>query len=148
MDAYARMLEKKKKPTPANIASHMGEESTARLARLEARLKALYNLQREMRFPFGNNYGWGYKYSHGRKHLCYAFFEEGAFTVTLQLGDTVVSQVEALLPSLQPKTRELWENRYPCGEHGGWIHFRVLSDVDLDDVVALIEAKVKPPQHK
>lgn len=144
MDAYTRMLDKRKKPTEDMIARYLGNESAERLRQLETWLGDQYTLDRELRFPFGDNYGWGYKYSHGRKHLCYVFFEEGAFTVTLQLGDASVDAVTEKLPSLLPKTQELWANRYPCGERGGWLHFRVLDEADLQDVRTLISLKVKP----
>lgn len=147
MESFPRMLEKKKKPTAVMIDKYLGDESADRLHRFESMLAALYNLNTELRFPFGNKYGWGYKFSHGRKHLCYAFFEEGAFTVTLQLGDESVEQVTALMPTLLPETQTLWENRYPCGEHGGWIHYRVLSDAALPDIIALVQTKVKPPKQ-
>lgn len=146
MDAYARMLDKRKKPTEEIIARTLGPDAAARLGALEAALGQRYSLERELRFPFGNNYGWGYKFSHRRKHLCYAFFEEGAFTVTLQVGDEGVPCVEAKLPTLQSETQALWAGRYPCGEHGGWVHLRVLSDEALADVLTLIECKVKPPK--
>lgn len=147
MATYDRMLNKTKKPTEANIAAYLGEEGSARLAALEAFLQAHYpHLQRELRFPFGNNYGWGYKFTNGRKHLCYAFFEEGAFTVTLQIGDEGASKVDAILPTLLPRTQALWADRYPCGEHGGWIHYRALTDEELADICTLIQIKVKPPK--
>ena len=144
MDAYARMLDKRKKPTEDMIAKYLGAESTERLRQLENWLGDQYTLNRELRFPFGDNYGWGYKYSHGRKHLCYVFFEEGAFTVTLQLGDTSVDAVTAKLPSFLPKTQELWATRYPFGERGGWLHYRVLNDAELQDACTLTALKVKP----
>lgn len=97
-----------------------------------------------MRFPFGNSYGWGYKYSHQSSHLCYVFFESGAFTVTLQLGDRCVPAVEQALPGLSRKARDLWLNRYPCGERGGWIHYRVTDTDGLNDVMALVKIKRKP----
>jgi len=43
--------------------------------------------------------GWGYKYSHKSSHLCYAFFEKGAFTVTVQIGDKQVHSVENSMTS-------------------------------------------------
>lgn len=147
MEQYARMLDKRKKPTDEAIDRYLGEESAARLHALEDHLRQTYTLNRELRFPFGNNYGWGYKYSHGRKHLCYAFFEDGAFTVTLQIGDEGAPIVEEQLATFLPQTQDLWRNRYPCGEQGGWMHFRVLSDDILTDIYALIAIKVKPPKH-
>jgi len=52
--------------------------------------------------------------------------------------------LESNLSSLSQKTRELWEDRYPCGERGGWIHYRVLTDDELTDVIKLLAIKKKP----
>ena len=141
---YERMLDKFNEPTAEQVKDYLGSESYKRLVALEDYLKSRYLLSKEMRFPFGSNYGWGYKYSHKTAHLCYAFFEKDAFTVTLQIGDKQVHLVEDMFNTLSHKTRELWNIRYPCGEHGGWVHYRVLGDDDLTDICKLIEAKKKP----
>lgn len=141
---YERLLDKNNEPTIEQIKEHLGNESYKRLLSLEEYLQANYHLTKEIRLPFGNSYGWGYKYSHKSTHLCYAFFEKNAFTITLQIGDKSVPIVETMLPSLLPKTRELWKNRYPCGECGGWAHCRVLADEELNDIYSLISAKKKP----
>ena len=44
------------------------------------------------------------------------------------------------MPGLLPKIRELWKKRYPCGGEG-WVHYRVLSTRELDDVIELIKLK-------
>ena len=141
---FERIFDKNTVPDEAAIVGHLGQESHERLIALEDRLKKCYQLSRELKFPFGNSYGWGYKYSHGSSHLCYVFFEKGAFTVTLQIGDKMVPAAESILPSLLRKTQDLWKNRYPCGECGGWIHYRVLSDEELADVISLIAIRKKP----
>ena len=41
-------------------------------------------------------------------------------------------------------TMDLWKNRYPCGECGGWVHFRILTDDELIDVIKLLAIKKKP----
>ena len=64
--------------------------------------------------------------------------------MTLQLGDKCVTKLEQILPTLLPKTLDLWENRYPCGEQGGWVHYRVFSDDELSDVIELVKIKKKP----
>lgn len=141
---YERLLDKNNQPTPEQVREYLGERSFRRLSSLEEYLRAHYLLSKETRFPFGNNYGWGYKYSHKAAHLCYAFFEKEAFTVTLQIGDKQVHTLDGMMGSLSPKARELWENRYPCGENGGWVHYRVLADEELSDVYQLLYAKKKP----
>jgi len=138
------LLDRNSVPDETMIADYMGRPTSERLAAMECILKTNYQLSREVKFPFGNDYGWGYKYSHGSFHLCYVFFEKGSFTVTLQIGDRSVPEVESILPSLLPRTQELWGSRYPCGERGGWVHYRVLTDDELDDVIRLISIRKRP----
>ena len=76
--------------------------------------------------------------------MCYAFFEMGAFTVMLQIGDEQFPLMESGLSSLLQKTQDLWADRYPCGERGGWIHYRVLTDGELSDVMKLLAIRKKP----
>lgn len=144
MQPYTRLLDKKKKPTQVAIVKTLGEESALRLAKMEARLKKDYTLKKELRFPFGDTYGWGYKYMDGRKQLAYVFFEEGAFTATLDFGDDAAVRVAEILDSLQSETRTQWENRYRTGAEGGRFHVRVLSDATMEDVLRLIRCKAAP----
>lgn len=137
------MLNKQQVPSFNQIQEFIGNDSFFRLSKLEKFLMTHYQLVKEVKFPFGNNYGWGYKYSHKSIHLCHVFFEANAFTVTIQIGDKQVPLLEDLMQTFLPKTKELWHNRYPCGENGGWIHYRVLSDAELEDIYKLIEVKKK-----
>ena len=141
---YERLLDKNNEPTLEHVKEYLGEDSIKRLLSLESYLQTHYHLLKEIRFPFGNSYGWGYKYSHNYSHLCYAFFEKGAFTVTIQIGDKRVHLVENGLSDLSPKARELWKNRYPCGNNGGWVHYRILNDGELNDIYKFMSAKKKP----
>lgn len=54
---YERMLDKSNKPCLSQIIEYIGKDGYARLCKLETYLKTQYNLSRELRFPFGNNYG-------------------------------------------------------------------------------------------
>jgi hypothetical protein len=141
---YERLLDKNNPPAADLIREFVGIKSYTVLLQFEDFLNNNYHLSKEMKFPFGNNYGWGYKYSHKSSHLCYVFFESGAFTVTLQLGDKCVSRIEQILPSLSQRAKELWQNRYPCGEQGGWIHYRVINTDALNDVLEFVKVKRKP----
>ena len=143
---YERLLDKSIVPDSSTIREYLGQQSYERLTSLENRMRANYQLLREVKFPFGNSYGWSYKYSHKSSHLCYVFFEENAFTVTLQIGDQQAPLVESHLSSFLQKTQELWANRYPCGEYGGWVHYRVLADKELTDIIKLLAIRKKPPK--
>jgi len=141
---YERLLDKNNPPATDFIKEFVGTKSYNVLMQFEDLLGNYYHLSKEMKFPFGNNYGWGYKYNHKSSHLCYVFFESDAFTVTLQLGDNCVPKIEQILPGLSQKAKELWQNRYPCGEQGGWIHYRVIEKDELNDVLEFLKVKKKP----
>ena len=141
---FERILDKSATPDEAAIQKHLGRQGYARLSTLESRLEASYQLDREIKFPFGNDYGWGYKYNHKSSHLCYVFFENGAFTVMFQIGDKQVPLVEDVFSSLLSKTQRLWKSRYPCGKCGGWVHYRVSADDELADVIKLLAIRKKP----
>lgn len=141
---YKRLLDKNDSPEEDFIRDYIGEDAYALLQRFEEFLNGHYDIHRELKFPFGNQYGWGYKYSHKTSHLCYVFFESGAVTVTLQLGDNCAAKVKETLPNLSLKANELWQARYACGKEGGWLHDRVLEASDLNDVFEFVKIKRKP----
>ena len=141
---YERMTDKSRVPETEEIEEFIGRESSGRLRLLEGILQGRYIISRELRFPFGASYGWGYKYSHKTKHLFYLFFEKDAITATIQVGDKEVPALIGQLHMFSPKARALWESRYPCGENGGWVHYRILSDDELDDVIRFIALRKKP----
>jgi hypothetical protein len=122
----------------------MGDDAWERLMRFEDMLRERYDLYREMKFPFGNEYGWGFRYSHKKLLLLYVFFEKNGFCLTISINDKGAQQVEAILGDLLSETQALWKNRYPCGDSGGWIHYSALSDDVLPDIIRLIGIKVKP----
>ncbi|MCL2493840.1 MAG: DUF3788 domain-containing protein [Clostridiales bacterium] len=141
---YERMLDKDSEPPIEQIKSYVGEPGYGLLTKLESYLQDRYELSKELRFPFGKGYGWGFKYSHKSAHLCYVFFESGAITVTIQIGTKEAPKLNEQLEGFLPRTRELWDKRYPCGDGGGWIHYRVFSEEELADILKLISIKKKP----
>ena len=145
---YERMLDGGHRPSTLEIQNTLGMKACAYLNLLETRLADLYDLRKELRFPFGNDYGWGVKYSHKAVHLVYVFFEQGAFTVMLQIGDARVPLMKESLSSWSEKARTLWENRYPCGEEGGWIRYRILEQEEIEEISRLIMIKKAPPKKR
>ncbi|MDH5440430.1 MAG: DUF3788 domain-containing protein [Candidatus Bathyarchaeota archaeon] len=140
---YERMLNKEAKPSLIDMYSVIGNDGTRLLKELDEFLRSSYDIVSEIKFPFGSNYGWGIKYSHKAKHLCYMFPENGAFTVTIQIGKKELPKLNKKMSSFCQKTKELWEHRYPCGE-GGWLHYRVLNVHELEDIKELIRIKKNP----
>lgn len=138
-----RLTEKEHLPTEEFVQLYMGGKAWERLMQLEAMLRARYDLTRELRFPFGNSYGWGFRYTHKNTLLLYVFFEKDSFCCTISINDKGAPAVEAMLEELCPEIREAWENRYACGAEGGWVNYSVSSDAVLPDLIRLVEVKVK-----
>ncbi|MCP1103617.1 hypothetical protein M2454_002961 [Aequitasia blattaphilus] len=139
-----RFTEKTNQPTEESVQLFMGDNAWKRLMRFEEMLRERYALNREMRFPFGNADGWGFRYSHKKSLLLYVFFEEDGFCCTISINDAGAKKVEAMLEDLLPEIQTIWINRYPCGASGGWIHYSVVNDDELSDLIRLIGVKVKP----
>ena len=76
--------------------------------------------------------------------LFYLFFERDALTATIQIGDKDVPKLLEQYNLFSLKAQSYWENRYPCGKNSGWIHYRILSDDELDDVLRFIAVKKTP----
>ncbi|QQO08854.1 DUF3788 family protein [Breznakiella homolactica] len=142
-----RLLDGSHQPAEPEIRDYLGPESCARLERLEAMFRECYDLSRSVNFPFGSSYGWAYRYTHKKALLLYVFFEEGRFCCTISVGGKNARRVEALRDTLSPKARKLWDDRYPCGDGGGWIHYTVDRDNQLGDILAFTQAKVPPRRN-
>lgn len=143
-----RLTEKFHEPPEGLIRLFVGDEAWERLIRFEELLRERYDLSREMKFPFGNEYGWGFRYSHKKSLLLYVFFEEGGFCCTISISDAGAPAVEAMLDGLLPEIQAVWINRYACGAAGGWLNRSVERDDELPDLVRLVGVKVKPQKRE
>lgn len=143
-----RFTEKYQQPPEELIRLFMGDDAWQRLMRFEEMLRERYDLSREMKYPFGNEYGWGFRYSHKKSLLLYVFFEEGGFCCTISINDAGAREVDVMLGDLLPEIQWIWINRYACGADGGWINRSVDSDEELPDLVRLIGVKVKPKKRR
>ena len=139
-----RLVNKEVTPTEESITHLLGEESVDRLSHFEKLLREGYELYRELKFPFGKNYGWAYRYTHKKTLLLYVFFEKDGFCCTVSINDSGAGIVGGIINSMLPKTKELWKKRYPCGIEGGWIHYSVSKYEELLDIIRIIGCKVKP----
>jgi hypothetical protein len=139
---YERMLDKAHEPTEDEITRYIGKTAQNRIELLKTNLEKTFAVKYELKYPFGANYGWGIKVSKGTKHLFYIFFEKGSITVTIQLSGIENEYAKVKYNEVSDEGKEYWKNKYPCGENGGWIHFRVLSKTDMKDIGQYIMIKV------
>ena len=137
------MLDKKIVPTPKIIKEYMGKDAVENSEILKKSLKNVLDINIELKFPFGNNYGWGYKVSNKSKHLFYLFFEKNSFTIMLQINKIKTEKELEQYNKLSEEGKEYWNNRYHCGENGGWIHYRVLNKKHLKDIGIFLSIRTK-----
>ncbi|WP_143318350.1 DUF3788 family protein [Clostridium sp. HBUAS56017] len=138
-----RMLDKNSLPTEKEIFEFIGNDANKLLKQFEEAFAKQYDMQKELKFPFGNNYGWGYKYSHKTKHLCYIFFEIGEIDVMMQIGSKDTEKLNKVINDGLLLTKELWKNKYPCS-NGGWINYRPKTKADVKEIMRLLAFKKKP----
>ena len=139
-----RLVNREVTPTEDSINHFLGEEGVNRLYCFEKMLRANYDLNRELKFPFGKEYGWAYRYTHKKTLLLYVFFEKCGFCSTISINESGAGIVGGIINTMLPKTQKLWKNRYPCGKEGGWVHYSVSNDEELKDLIRLVGCKIKP----
>lgn len=135
---YERMLDKANQPTFDEFTIYCGNTRELFLD-LDRFLTEELRADKLLRFPYGNKYGWSYKYFIKRKHICDVFAEKDAFTIMVRLDN---EQFESIYNDLLQYTREFIDHKYPCSD-GGWIHYRVLSKEHTEDIKMILNKKVK-----
>ena len=128
------MLNKQIVPTEDDIKEYIGKKSVENIEIIKKSLEKTFEINMELKFPFGNNYGWGYKVSNRSKHLFYIFFEKGSITIMLQINKIKTEKEMEKYNKLSEEGKEYWENRYPCGDNGGWIKYRIINKKQLKDI--------------
>jgi len=131
------MLNKQEVPTFDDLIRYSGESGPLWLA-LDKYMEDNFQASRQIRFPYGNKYGWSTKYSIKSKHICDVFAENGGFAALFQISDKAVATI---YDELGAYAKEVWADKSPCAS-GGWIEFRVLNEEQLLDLKKIIHAKV------
>lgn len=138
---YERMLDKNTVPTFEDLLEYSGNSKDL-WQKLDKHLNENYVLTKQIRFPYGNNYGWSVKYSQKGKQICDAFAEKGAFSAHFQIRDDAFLSIS---DSLTDYSKNVYDNKYPC-KSGGWLTYRVLSDEHLQDLMKLLQVKSRVPR--
>ena len=146
---YERMLNKKVVPTDEEIMEHIGKKSIENIELIKKSLEKIHDTIFELRFPYGNKYGWGYrvawvvKIGSKPKYLFDIFFEKGSINIMCRLKIQTEDEIEKY-NKLSEEGKKYWENRYPCGgENSGWIKYRVINKNQLKDIGIFLNIKTK-----
>lgn len=133
---HERMLDKLNTPTPAELAAWCGECETL-YSDLLGFMTNQMGAEPEIRFPYGNSYGWCTTFRKKKKLICDIFPECGAVNVMLRLTDAAFAEA---YPKLGAYMQSIIDNKYPCGS-GGWIHAEIMDDERLEDIKLLLTIK-------
>ena len=134
---YERLLDKTISPTFEDLTEYCAERGELWLEQDKYMTEVLL-AKRQIRFPYGNTYGWSCKYSLANKHICDMFAENGAFALHFRISDR---QLDTVYRELSEYAKEICDNKYPC-KGGGWLTFRVLQQAHLTDVNKILTAKM------
>lgn len=133
---HERMLNKQVVPTVSEMTEYCGEVAGLFTA-LNGWLSEHSDEQR-IAFPYGNSYGWCVSHRKKKKLICNVFVEDNSFTVMMRLSD---KQYQTVYHELHKYAQEHIDRRYPCGD-GGWIHYRVTNEEQLEDIKKLLKMKM------
>lgn len=133
---YERLLDKNNRPALDELIAHCGVNGE-NYKLFNAYLADRFNTIQEIRFPYGNKYGWCITHRKGKKYICDVFAEAGAFTVMVRLTDI---QFEEVYETITEYGKNYINNKYPCSD-GGWIHYRVTDAVYLEDIKKILKTK-------
>ena len=134
---YERLLDKTLSPSFEDLLAYSAG-CGAFWSDLDNYITDAFSAQKQIRFPYGNKYGWSCKYSLKSKHICDIFAENAAFALHFRMTN---KQIEAVYGDISEYARNICDNKYPCGE-AGWLTYRVLSQEHIDDAKKLLSAKM------
>jgi len=140
---HERMLNKKIIPTEDEIKNVIGEKSAEFIEIIIKSFAKAFEISMELRFPYGKEYGWGYKISAKSKHLFDLFFENGSISVLMQISKIKTEKELEKYDQLSEEGKKYWNERYPCGKNGGgWIDYRITNEKHLKDVALFLSIKM------
>jgi hypothetical protein len=139
---YERMLNKEIVPKENTIKEFIGEKAFEKINLIKNALENIMEIKMELRFPYGNKYGWGYKISDIKnKHLFDLIIKKGSINIMINIQIKTEKEIEKY-NKLSDEGKEYWENKYPCG-NGGWIHYRVINKNHLKDIGIFLSIKTR-----
>lgn len=87
--------------------------------------------------------GWNVKYQKSGKSLCTLYPMEGFFIALVVIGNKEMHETELLMPLCSQYTQSLYQKTvFSAGDR--WLMLNVTDHSVLEDVINLIEIRVKP----
>ena len=87
--------------------------------------------------------GWNVKYKKGSKSLCTLYPMDGYFIVLIVIGEKEQIEAELIMPTCSVYTQRLFsKTAFSAG--GRWLMIEVKERAILEDVLKLIQVRVKP----
>ena len=134
---HERLLDKTISPSFDDLISYSGERGALWLE-LDKHLKDNFSAKQNIRFPYGNSYGWSSQYTVKGKHICDTFAEKGAFALHFRISN---EQLDSVYNDLSDYAKKICDNKYPCKD-GGWLTYRILTKSQMKDAVKILSAKI------
>jgi len=110
---------------------------------LNAALQAGYRVSPQLSYSkCSAQPGWNVKYRKGGKSLCTLYPMDGFFIALVTIGNKETNEVEQTLSSYSEYTQALYKRTpFSCG--GRWLMINVTDKAVLDDVINLVNIRVK-----
>lgn len=134
---HERMLDKTMMPSLDEMQRYCGTAGVF-FAAVNAYVAETFATEQKIKFPYGNSYGWCVAHYVGKKLICNVFAERDAISVMLRLTN---KQFDAVYGNVSGETQLRIDHKYPCGD-GGWLHYRIESQQQMNDVKTLLNSKL------
>lgn len=96
----------------------IGKLALHQLEQFEDALQKRYDLQRELRFPFGRQEGWGYRYAHKKSLLCYLFLKRVGLPARYPLMTKVHLRLKQFLLNCSRRCKGSGRSAIPVASKG------------------------------
>lgn len=106
--------------------------------KLVVHIRTTYKPADDLKFLYGKNYGWGYRFRVKGKLLTVLYPTNGGFTAQIILSPKAVETARSISKSQNVQKAIDEANPYP---EGRWLFIRVEDAVDLEDIYRLLELK-------
>ncbi|WP_029505001.1 DUF3788 family protein [Lachnoclostridium phytofermentans] len=136
---YERLSNKNEKPTMEEFLAYIGEGKEL-FDNVDAFLLNDINSVKMIKFD-AHSRCWKISYHVKSKYICDIITEKDTFTIVTRLSDESIRNV---YDGLLPYAKECIDNS-PY-RHKGWIEYRVLSAIHLDDIKTMLQIRANYKQ--